>query len=170
METFSASLALYAGNSPVTGEFPAQRPVTRNFDVFFDLGLNKRLSKQPWGWWFETPSRPLWRRSNEKSATYIQTKISPVVITGLSSNKHVMSTRRLETNFGEISIKIQTCSFKKMHLKMSSAQAAIFQTSIYHPKSTFKKSISWKHLPLYGVFQSGPSTGVIIFVWKVNIK
>ena len=39
------------GNSPVTGEFPAQRPVTRSFDVFFDLRLNKRLSKQRWGWW-----------------------------------------------------------------------------------------------------------------------
>ena len=33
METFSASLAICAGNSPVTGEFPAQRPVTRSFDV-----------------------------------------------------------------------------------------------------------------------------------------
>ena len=38
------------------GEFPTQRPVTRSFDVYFDLCLNKRLSKQPWGWWFETPS------------------------------------------------------------------------------------------------------------------
>ena len=38
------------------GEFPAQRPMTGSFDVFFDLRLNKRLSKQPWGWWFETPS------------------------------------------------------------------------------------------------------------------
>ena len=61
METFSALLAICAGNSPVTGEFPTQRPVTRSFDVFFDLRQNKRLSKQPWGWWFETPSRPLWR-------------------------------------------------------------------------------------------------------------
>ena len=43
------------------GEFPAQRPVTRSFDAFFDLGLNKRLSKQPWGWWFQTPSWSLWR-------------------------------------------------------------------------------------------------------------
>ena len=40
METFSALLALCAGNSPVTGEFPSQRPVTRSFDVFFDLCLN----------------------------------------------------------------------------------------------------------------------------------
>ena len=45
METFSALLAIDAGNSPVSGEFPAQRPVMRSFDVFFDLRLNKRLSK-----------------------------------------------------------------------------------------------------------------------------
>ena len=64
METFSALLAICAGNSPVPGEFPAQRPVTRSFDVFFDLRLNKRLSKQWWGWWFETPSSPLWRHCN----------------------------------------------------------------------------------------------------------
>ena len=44
METFFALLG--AGNSPVAGEFPAQKPVTRSFDVFFDLRLNKRLSKQ----------------------------------------------------------------------------------------------------------------------------
>ena len=65
---FSAKLALCAGNSPVSGEFPSQRPVTRSFDVFFDLRLNKQLSKQSWGWWFETPSRPLWRQCNELHA------------------------------------------------------------------------------------------------------
>ena len=64
METFSALLAICAANSSVTGEFLAQRPVTRSFDVFFDLGLNERLSKQSWGWWFEMPSPPLWRHSN----------------------------------------------------------------------------------------------------------
>ena len=46
METFSALLANCAGNSPVTGEFPVQMPVARSFDVFFDLRLNKWLSKQ----------------------------------------------------------------------------------------------------------------------------
>ena len=46
METFSALLAICAENSPVPGEFPAQRPVTRSFDVFSELRLNKRLSKQ----------------------------------------------------------------------------------------------------------------------------
>ena len=45
MEIFSALLAICAGNSPVNGEFPAQTPVTRSFDVFFDPRLNKRLSK-----------------------------------------------------------------------------------------------------------------------------
>ena len=60
METLSALLILCAENSPITGEFPAQRPVTRSFDVFFDLRLNKRLNK----WWFETPSWSLWRHFN----------------------------------------------------------------------------------------------------------
>ena len=46
METFSALLAICAGNSPVTGEVPAQGAVTRSFDVIFDLRLNKRLSNQ----------------------------------------------------------------------------------------------------------------------------
>ena len=45
METFSALLTFCAGNSPVTDEFPAQRPETQSFDVFFDLRLNKRLNK-----------------------------------------------------------------------------------------------------------------------------
>ena len=49
METFSALLALCAGNSSATGEFPSQKPVTRSFDVFFDLRLNKRLNNREAG-------------------------------------------------------------------------------------------------------------------------
>ena len=56
MEAFSSLLTICAGKSPVPGEFPIQRPVTRSFDVFFDL-----LSR---GWWFETSSRALWRHRN----------------------------------------------------------------------------------------------------------
>ena len=63
-------MALCAVISPVTGEFSARRPVTRSFDVFFDLRLNKRLSKQSWGWWFETPSRSLWRHCNDYRKSY----------------------------------------------------------------------------------------------------
>ena len=65
METFSALLAICAGNSLVTGEFPSQRPVTQSFDVFFDVCPNKRLSKQSYGLWFEMPSGSLWRHCNE---------------------------------------------------------------------------------------------------------
>ena len=68
MEIFSALLALCAGNSPVSGEFPTQRPVTRSFDIFSDLRLNKLLSKHWWGRWFETPSHPLWRHCNGVAA------------------------------------------------------------------------------------------------------
>ena len=53
MESFSAFLAVCQGNTPVTGGFPSQRPVTRSFDIFFDLRQNNR--------WFETPSRSVWR-------------------------------------------------------------------------------------------------------------
>ena len=78
VETFSSAEMRYGmmtssnGNifrvtGHLCGEFtgdPAQRPVTRSFDGFFDLRLNTRLSKQSWGWWFETLSSPLWRHCN----------------------------------------------------------------------------------------------------------
>ena len=64
IETFSAILVICAGKSIVAGEFPANRPVTWSFDILFDLRLNKRLSKQSGGWWFELPSHPLWRHCN----------------------------------------------------------------------------------------------------------
>ena len=61
-------LSTYNGGSQT--EFPAQRPVTRSFDVFFDLRPNKRLNKPLWGWRFETLSPPLWRHCNDpKSRT-----------------------------------------------------------------------------------------------------
>ena len=73
METFSVLLALCGGgggDSSVTGEFPSQRPVTRSYDVLFDLRLNKRFSKHSRRRWFETPSRPLWRHSNAVWSRY----------------------------------------------------------------------------------------------------
>ena len=48
---FSALLAFFAVHTLVTGESPSQRPVTQNFDIFFDLGPNKRLRKEPWAIW-----------------------------------------------------------------------------------------------------------------------
>ena len=70
MEPISALLAICAGNSPVTSEFPAQSPVTRNFDVFY-VRLNTRLHKQWWGWWFETPSRTSWRHRETKVCSVV---------------------------------------------------------------------------------------------------
>ena len=85
METFSALLGLCVGNSPVTGEFSSQRPVTRSFDVFFYLCLNTQLSKQSWGWWFETPSRPLWRHCNALHGIYCKHYQGIYTILGLCS-------------------------------------------------------------------------------------
>ena len=71
METFSALLTICAENSPVTGEFPPQKPVTLSFNVFFDLHLNK----QSWGSWLDTPSRSLWRHCNVHIETLWRTYV-----------------------------------------------------------------------------------------------
>ena len=63
-------IGLCVGNSPVTFEFPSQRPVTHSFDVFVDLRVNKRLSEQSRRRWFETPSPLLWRHYNETITTH----------------------------------------------------------------------------------------------------
>ena len=91
MKTFSVLLALCARNSPVTGEFPAQRPVTRSFYVFFDLRLDKRLGKQWWGWWFETPARQLWSHCNGMFA-------DPLNSIGPTLSKYHFVTRHLRSN------------------------------------------------------------------------
>ena len=102
METFSALQAICAGNSPVPGEFPTQRPVTRGFDVFFDLRLNKRLSKQSWGCWFETPSRPLWRHRN---------------VNGNFSNGTVFASRHTGSCFLYIEFYFW-CQYRSKHLQI----------------------------------------------------
>ena len=101
METFSALLAICAGNSPVTGEFPAQMPVTRSFDVFVDLRLNKRFSKQSRSLWFETLSRPLWRHCNDVCmitddwATQEARASTGIILTKLSRNIPASTTRKV---------------------------------------------------------------------------
>ena len=87
METFSALLAICAGNSPVPGEFPTQRPVTGSFDIYFDLRLNKRLSKQSWGWWYETLPCPLGRYSNELGGT--EPQLSTIQYLLLNDAQHI---------------------------------------------------------------------------------
>ena len=98
METFSALLSFCAGNSPVTGEFPAQRPVTRSFDTFFDLCLNKRLSKQSWGWWSETPSSSLWRHYNA-TGLFRESKVNTIAtdVSGSTCHCHYLQWRMVST-------------------------------------------------------------------------
>ena len=71
METFSALLALCAGNSPVSVNSPHKGQWRGALTFFFDLRLIKRLSKHSRGWWFETLSRPLWRHCNEQRGVKI---------------------------------------------------------------------------------------------------
>ena len=63
METFSVLLALCAGNSP-NRWIPHTKASDAELWCFFYLRPNKWLSKQPWGWWFETPWWSLWRHCN----------------------------------------------------------------------------------------------------------
>ena len=70
-------------------EFPTQRPVTRSFGVFFDLRLNKRLNKQPWGWWFETQSRPLWRQCNVQITCDTHFRTADVCCYNVSENSDI---------------------------------------------------------------------------------
>ena len=86
MDTFSALLAICVGNSPVTSEFLSQRPVMQIFDVFFDLCLNKRLSKHSRGWWFGMLSCPLWCHCNGKPWWVW----SGIVIAVLRPSKHYL--------------------------------------------------------------------------------
>ena len=88
MEIFSALLAICVGNSPVPGEFPTQRPVTRSFDVYFDLRPNKRVSKQSLGWWFETLSPPLWRHRNVLCTIKLHERIQRVSKCWLKTKQH----------------------------------------------------------------------------------
>ena len=93
----SALLAICAGNSPVTSEFLAQRPVTRSFGVFFGLRLNKPSSKQWWGWWFETLSRPLWRHCNATWTWKFHIKRIPCLLVAGESIRKFSACSKLST-------------------------------------------------------------------------
>ena len=104
------------------GESPSQRPVTRSFDAFFDLRLNKQLTKQLWGWWFETPSWPLLHQCNAACLNHwgwvIYASVKHTIVAsdnGLSpirrlaiiwSNAAILSNRPWGTYFSEIVFKI----------------------------------------------------------------
>ena len=84
-----------------TGPGEAQRPVTRSFDVFFDLRLNKRLSKQRWGWWFETPSWSLWRHGNVQRYNHITRRRNYQVKFGI---RVVTDTSKIKNDTGYVTV------------------------------------------------------------------
>ena len=108
---------LCAGNSPVTGEFPSQRPVTRSFHVFFDLRPNKRLVKQLRRRWFEIPSSSLWRHCNVhicQETQWLEHKVTWQVITG-RLRRRVISSHCLG-NVGELWPCFHEQKFRLTHL------------------------------------------------------
>ena len=127
METFSVLLTICAGNSPVPDEFPTQRPVTRSFDVFFDLRPNKRLSKQSWGWWFDTPSRPLWRHRNGllTSPIYHVTVIRKWLIFRMAPFWGQKSFTSYKKNHGLVSVSNKT-SYHKIWWSLEAARLVVW--------------------------------------------
>ena len=105
---------------------------------FFDLRLNKRLSKQSWGWWFEMPLWSLWRHIGSDN--------------GLLPGRHlaitwtdvgILSIGPPRTNFSEMLIPIHTFSFKKIHLRMSSGKWRPFclGLNVFTNQAAFKKCL-----------------------------
>ena len=157
MEAFSALLAICAGNSPVTGEFPAQRPVTRSFDVLFDLRPNKRLSKRSWGWWFETPFRPLWRHSNEYSLS--RKSLHPdSICTTWCLREMFMEIYQLDMICGPSnrnSPPVKNGVFKSLMAVMKLCPCVILTSHRTDLASIHDDIIKWKHFPRYWPFVRG---------------
>ena len=84
----SSNENIFRVTGPLCGEctghrwIPRTKPVTRSFDVFFDLRLEQQLSKQWRRWWFETPSRSLWRRCNENHVIQWHARVRGEIFTG----------------------------------------------------------------------------------------
>ena len=128
MEIFSALLDLCAGNSPVTSEFPSQKPVTRSFDVFFDICLNKCLSKQSIRWWFKTQSRSSWRHCNgmAKARRYL------VYVIHRMSSRKLMRSLTKGTDYKKLNVVASTTAltWNLMEVSVHAFFASFFACTI----------------------------------------
>ena len=61
---------------------------------FFDLRLNNRLSKQSWGWWFETLSGPLWRHCNDLFSILLMNYDNVTAV-----RSHKLFSKHVDNNF-----------------------------------------------------------------------
>ena len=155
METFSALLVLCAGNSPVAGEFPAQRPVTRSFVAFFDLRLNKRLSKQSWGWWFETQSHPLWRHSN---VSFISSGYREW------NTRHIPKHTNIQSTVNEdyiIDTQLTTCKVLSHTVRNNDSQFRLYSNWQF-----MVRDCKSHHYPLTDDSLNSAHTSPFIYMWK----
>ena len=188
METFSTLLALCVGNSLVTGEFPAQRPVMWSFDISFDLRLNKRLSKQSWDWWSETPSPPFWRHCHANDRWWIPMDFSfhdwkmfmiqwQAVVSVMSWCDTVLYSITINT------LPIYWC--KLVDLIMDNIQWYCQIPIRSAPQECMIHSLQWRHNGPYGISNHQPhdcllnslfwcrskehqSTAPLAFVWGIH--
>ena len=139
METFSALLVICEGNSPVPGEFPTQRPVTRSCDIFFEMRLNKRLSKQSGGWWFETLSRPWWRHCNVAKCQKCK-KCVPVMTSHVTHYSDVVMSA-MKSQVTSVSIVCSTvcsCADQRKHASLAFAGGLADCHSVIHSQVLMK--------------------------------
>ena len=116
------------GNSLVPGEFLAQGPVTRSFDVFFDLRPNKRLSKQSSGRWYETLPCPLWRHRNDEwhlRLSQLQA-VMPPVMTKLAFWQFLFSVNRLN-HYGDVIMSVMTSQITSLTIVYSTVYSGADQ-------------------------------------------
>ena len=168
------------GNSPVPGEVPTQRPVTRGFDVLFDVRLNQRLSKQSWGWWFERPSHSLWRHG------YFETPVDPAYFNKVNSingskdwqtGKHFCSSRAivLIIHFNDVLMSAMASQITRLTIvysivcsvadqrKYQSSASLAFVRGIYRPIT--RKMFPFDEVIMYITFKfPGYILGLISFL------
>ena len=114
---------IFRVTGPLCGEFTSQRQVTRSFDVFLDLRLNKPLSKQLWGLWFETLSRPLWRHSdaelllvNEAPEGIANDKLTQMAIRYLNIMSKILSYQmRFKSTWGKLATSFTFNTYSYFH-------------------------------------------------------
>ena len=160
--TFSVLLAPCAGNSPVSGEFPTQRTVTRSFYIFFDLRLNKRLSKQSCGWWFETQSSSLWRHCygnrncDDKAYRWLSTRLQ--YFQCVTALLHFLSgfTGCREFWFGKPVMLSSTCFDVLVALMKGISAKWFIRTTVY---TTILKHLNMINLP--PTLKVNPFKGVV---------
>ena len=152
METFAASLALCVGNPLVTGGFPPQWPMMRCLDVFFDLRMNKRLSKQSKRRWFETPSFSLWRACNASLSCRLPADTKDQGIIRLHPTSQISQCiRQISHNAPSCNRNVHTCayfSYKIMYFGIWNWYIVGFVQQVYSATSSTRPSYTTAQLTL----------------------